>query len=168
MRAHNTFRLALAAAGLVTMGACSSGDVTGPQVDATEQVVIGGGLINVQLTDIANNLTIDVDVRDNNVAVQVCAIVELLDAAGLEVNDLQCDITQGQSGGGANAHIAGPVVIGGGLVNVQVTDVLNDLTVDLDVRNNNVAVQVCAAVEALSADLIDLGLGGLTCDITQG
>jgi hypothetical protein len=50
------------------------------------------------------------------------------------------------------------------LVTVVITNVLNDLTVDVDVRNVNVAVQVCAAV-----DLINTILDGdrLTCIIQQ-
>jgi hypothetical protein len=50
------------------------------------------------------------------------------------------------------------------LVTVVITNVLNDLTVNVDVRNVNVAVQVCAAV-----DLINTILDGdtLTCIIRQ-
>ena len=166
MRAHNTFRLAFAAAGLAAMTACSSGDVTGPAVDAERQLVIGGGLINVQLTDFLNDLTVDVDVRDNNVAVQVCAIVELLDA-DFGDDDVTCDITQTAGGGGANAQLVGPIVIGGGLVNVQVTDFLNDLEVNIDVSNNNVAAQVCAAVEVLNVELNRPEGDQIECTITQ-
>ena len=50
------------------------------------------------------------------------------------------------------------------LVTVVINNVLNNLTVDVDVRNVNVAVQVCAAV-----DLLNTILDGdrLTCTITQ-
>jgi len=49
------------------------------------------------------------------------------------------------------------------LVTVIITDVLNNLSVDVDVRNNNVAVQVCAAVSAI-ASLINQPL---TCEVAQ-
>ena len=50
------------------------------------------------------------------------------------------------------------------LVTIVVTDVLNNLSVDIDVKNNNIAVQVCAAVGVISEELLD---GSLTCDIQQ-
>ena len=50
------------------------------------------------------------------------------------------------------------------LVTVVVTNVLNDLTVDIDVRNNKIAVQVCAVVAALNAILVD---ADLVCEIQQ-
>jgi hypothetical protein len=43
--------------------------------------------------------------------------------------------------------------------------VLNNLSVDVDVQNNNVAVQVCAAVELLNTTLV--GRNRLTCEIQQ-
>ena len=49
------------------------------------------------------------------------------------------------------------------LVTVVITNLLNNLSVDVDVRNINVAVQVCAAVEALSTSV--LTVDSLTCDI---
>jgi hypothetical protein len=49
------------------------------------------------------------------------------------------------------------------LVTVVITNLLNNLSVDVDVRNINVAVQVCAAVEALTTSV--LTVDSLTCDI---
>jgi hypothetical protein len=51
------------------------------------------------------------------------------------------------------------------LVTVVITNLLNNLTVDVDVRNISVAVQVCAVVEAISSDL--LGGNALSCDVQQ-
>lgn len=51
-----------------------------------------------------------------------------------------------------------------GLVTVVITNLLNNLTVDVDVRNNNVAVQVCAAVQALNTILVGQTLD---CDVRQ-
>ena len=49
------------------------------------------------------------------------------------------------------------------LVTVVITNLLNNLSVDVDIKNNNVAVQVCAVVNALNA-----GIGtSLECDIQQ-
>jgi len=49
------------------------------------------------------------------------------------------------------------------LVTVVITNVLNNLSVDVDVKNNNVAVQVCAVV-----DLLNTAVGtNLTCSIQQ-
>jgi len=50
------------------------------------------------------------------------------------------------------------------LVTIVIANVLNNLSVEIDVRNNNVAVQVCAAV-----NLINTILDGdrLTCTIQQ-
>ncbi len=50
------------------------------------------------------------------------------------------------------------------LVTVVITNVLNNLSVDIDVRNNKIAVQICAAV-----DLLNTILDGdqLTCEINQ-
>jgi hypothetical protein len=56
------------------------------------------------------------------------------------------------------------------LIKVVVTNVLNDLTVDIDVRNNNVAVQICALVSDINAILVDDDGGEvaiLTCEIGQ-
>ena len=47
------------------------------------------------------------------------------------------------------------------LVTVVITNVLNNLTVEVDVRNVNVAVQVCAAVNLLNTILV--GGDFLTC-----
>ena len=53
------------------------------------------------------------------------------------------------------------------LVTIVITDVLNELSVDIDVRNNNIAVQVCAVIQALNVAPPD-GLGTtLTCEIDQ-
>ncbi len=49
------------------------------------------------------------------------------------------------------------------LVTIVITNLLNNLTIDVDVKNNNVALQVCAVIQALNA-----GVGTeLTCDIQQ-
>ena len=50
------------------------------------------------------------------------------------------------------------------LVTVVITNLLNNLSIDVDVKNNNVAVQVCAVVSALNT-LIAPSV--LTCDIEQ-
>ena len=50
------------------------------------------------------------------------------------------------------------------LITVVITDVLNNLSVDVDVKNNKVAVQVYAAVEATNTILAPQQL---TCDIQQ-
>jgi hypothetical protein len=49
------------------------------------------------------------------------------------------------------------------LVTVVITNLLNNLSIDIDVRNNNVAVQVCAVVNAITAN----NLAALSCDIRQ-
>ena len=49
------------------------------------------------------------------------------------------------------------------LVTVVITNLLNNLSIDVDIRNNNVAVQVCAVVNALNAQIGTQ----LTCDIQQ-
>jgi competence protein ComGC len=58
-------------------------------------------LVTVVITNLLTNVSIPVTVANNNIAVQVCAIVELIDAQlfGIEVDTLQCDIQQGQGGG---------------------------------------------------------------------
>jgi hypothetical protein len=50
------------------------------------------------------------------------------------------------------------------LVTVVITNLLNNLSIDVDVRNNNVAVQICAVVQALNTILVGQTL---TCDIRQ-
>jgi hypothetical protein len=50
------------------------------------------------------------------------------------------------------------------LVNVFITNVLNNLTVNIPVQNNNVAVQVCAVVSALNGILVG---ESLTCAVQQ-
>jgi len=47
------------------------------------------------------------------------------------------------------------------LVTIVITNLLNNLSVDVDVRNINVAVQVCAVVEALNTSVGT----SLTCDL---
>ncbi len=49
------------------------------------------------------------------------------------------------------------------LVTVVITNLLNNLSIDVDVRNNKVAVQVCAVVTALSS----LVSTPLSCEIQQ-
>ena len=51
------------------------------------------------------------------------------------------------------------------LITVVITNLLNNLSVDVDVRNINIAVQVCAVVEALTTDLLTVDT--LTCSIQQ-
>ncbi len=71
-------------------------------------------------------------------------------------------------GGAAVAGVAGvavrPDTAEAALVTIVVTDVLNNLLVDIDVKNNNIAVQVCAVVDVLSAELFS---DNLTCEIRQ-
>jgi len=50
------------------------------------------------------------------------------------------------------------------LVNVLITNVANGLTVNIPVQNNRVAVQVCAAVQAINTILAPTSL---TCTIQQ-
>ena len=49
------------------------------------------------------------------------------------------------------------------LVTVVITNVLNHLSVDVDVSSNQVAVQVCAAVSAINTIISEQ----LTCTISQ-
>ena len=49
------------------------------------------------------------------------------------------------------------------LVTVVITNLLNNLSIDVDVRNNNVAVQVCAVVQAITT----AGFANLSCEIQQ-
>ena len=49
------------------------------------------------------------------------------------------------------------------LVTIVITNVLNNLSVDVDVKNNNVAVQVCAIVNVLNSTIGT----NLTCAIQQ-
>jgi SLT domain-containing protein len=50
-----------------------------------------------------------------------------------------------------------------GLVTVVITNLLNNLSVDVSVQNNQVAVQVCAAVNAINTIISET----LTCAIRQ-
>jgi len=51
-------------------------------------------LVTVVITNVLNNLSIDVDVKNNNVAVQVCAVVLLLNTILAGGNELTCTIEQ--------------------------------------------------------------------------
>lgn len=51
-----------------------------------------------------------------------------------------------------------------GLITVIIADVANNLSISVDVRNNNVAVQVCAVVNAINTILVGQQL---TCTIRQ-
>jgi hypothetical protein len=48
---------------------------------------------------------------------------------------------------------------------IRITNVLTGLHIDVDVKNVNVAVQVCAIVEAISVQL--LTVDKLTCQVIQ-
>jgi len=50
------------------------------------------------------------------------------------------------------------------LVTVVITNVLNNLSIDVDIRNVNVAVQVCAVVQAINTILVGQAL---TCTVEQ-
>jgi len=50
-------------------------------------------LVTVIITNLLNNLSIDVDVKNNKVAVQVCAVVAVLGTI-LPGSSLDCDIVQ--------------------------------------------------------------------------
>jgi len=51
-------------------------------------------LVTIVITNVLNNLSVEVDVRNINVAVQVCAVVELLSNRILTADTLTCDIQQ--------------------------------------------------------------------------
>lgn len=51
-------------------------------------------LVTVVITNLVNNVHVDVDVKNVNVAVQVCAIVELINVELLTVDSLTCEIGQ--------------------------------------------------------------------------
>lgn len=50
------------------------------------------------------------------------------------------------------------------LITVVITNLLNNLSIDVDVRNNNVAIQVCAVVQAINTIITPTVL---TCDVQQ-
>jgi hypothetical protein len=52
------------------------------------------GLVTIIITNVLNNNTVTIEVNNNKVAVQVCAIVNLLDAELFDVNTLECQIQQ--------------------------------------------------------------------------
>ena len=79
---RNALKLAGAAALLGTAGFLSRSD------DAE------AALITVVITNLLNNLSVDIDVRNNNVAVQICAAVELLNTELFDVDTLRCEIQQ--------------------------------------------------------------------------
>jgi hypothetical protein len=58
------------------------------------------------------------------------------------------------------------------LVNVVVTNVLNNLSVSVPVQNNHVGVEVCAVVSALNSVLVNTATSAptasLTCSLTTG
>ena len=54
------------------------------------------GLVNVAITDLLNNLTINIPVKNNNIAAQICAAVELIDVELLTLSTLRCEIEQEQ------------------------------------------------------------------------
>jgi hypothetical protein len=61
-------------------------------------------LVTVVITNLLNNLSVSIPVQNNNVAVQVCAIVSdvnaiLVNDAGASVSTLQCAIEQNTGGG---------------------------------------------------------------------
>ena len=49
------------------------------------------------------------------------------------------------------------------LVTITITNVLNNLSVDVTVRNNNIAVQICAVLNVLNQNIGT----NLTCTINQ-
>lgn len=49
------------------------------------------------------------------------------------------------------------------LVTIVITNLLNNLSVDVDVRNNKIAAQVCAVVQVLNESIGT----SLTCEIQQ-
>ena len=51
-------------------------------------------LVTIVITNLLNNLDVDINVNNNRVAVQICAIVELLNTDLFEANVLDCDIRQ--------------------------------------------------------------------------
>jgi hypothetical protein len=50
-------------------------------------------LVTVIITNVLNNLSVDIDVNNNKVAVQVCAIVNLLNTLAV-TDDFRCEIQQ--------------------------------------------------------------------------
>ena len=51
------------------------------------------------------------------------------------------------------------------LVTIIVTNVLTDISIPIEVKNNNIAVQVCAVVEVINVEL--LTVDALVCEIQQ-
>jgi len=49
------------------------------------------------------------------------------------------------------------------LVTIVITNLLNNLSIDVNVKNNNIAVQVCAVINALN---VPIGTS-LTCELDQ-
>jgi hypothetical protein len=50
---------------------------------------------------------------------------------------------------------------------VVIGDVLSDNTINIDVKNNRIALQVCALVEVLNLIVAPNQAGPLTCEINQ-
>jgi len=53
-------------------------------------------LVNVVIFNVLNNLSISIPVQNNNVAVQVCAIVSAINVQLLTVDELACEVVQRQ------------------------------------------------------------------------
>jgi hypothetical protein len=53
-------------------------------------------LSTVVVTNLLNNLDVEINVTRNNVAVQLCAAVELINAELFTVDTIDCEITQRQ------------------------------------------------------------------------
>jgi hypothetical protein len=57
-----------------------------------------------------------------------------------------------------------------GLITVVINNVLNDLEIEVEIKNVNVALQVCAVVSDINAILVDDegdSIAFLTCEIQQ-
>lgn len=50
------------------------------------------GLITIVINNVLNGLSVDVQVKNNNIAVQVCAVVEVLNTILTPDNSLTCTI----------------------------------------------------------------------------
>lgn len=66
-------------------------------------------LVTLIVTNVLNNLSVDIDVKNVNVALQICAVVNdvnaiLVDDEGDSVAILTCQIEQTAGGGGGGHH----------------------------------------------------------------
>jgi hypothetical protein len=52
------------------------------------------GLVTVIINNVLNGLSVNVEVKNNNVAIQVCAVVEVLNTILTPDNSLTCTIGQ--------------------------------------------------------------------------